>query len=66
MKVMSLVGWNEPDGTRHEAGEVVEIDPSIVRDFDDLSFGKTVLILPDERSETKPIFKPAMETKEQK
>lgn len=64
MKVVCLVGWNEPDGTRHEAGEVVEIDPSTVPDFNDLSFGKTVLILPDERKETKP-FKPTMETKEQ-
>ena len=64
MRVLSVVGWNEPDGTRHEAGEVAEIDPAKVPDLNDLSFGKTVHILPDEPpKQTKP-FKPPMETKE--
>ena len=72
MRVLSVVGWNEPDGTRHEAGEVAEIDPAKVPDLNDLSFGKTVHILPDEPErkpsewEARKPFKPPMETKETK
>ena len=62
-KVQVLTGFNEPDGTRHEAGEIIDLK---VLDFGDLTFNGTVRLVPDERSETKPIFKPAMETKEQK
>lgn len=64
-KVLTVIGWNEPDGTRHEAGEVTVIDPEKVFDFLELSQAGTIQILPDEPpKETKP-FKPPMETKEQ-
>lgn len=45
----TLLQWTEPDGTtRHEPGEVTEIDPARVFDLADLIKGGTVEQLPDE------------------
>lgn len=67
MRVLTVIGWSEPDGTRHEVGEVTVIEPEKVFDFLDLSQAGTIQILPDEppKPDTKP-FKPPMETKEPK
>ena len=62
-KVQVLAGFNEPDGTRHEAGEIIDLE---VIDFGDLTFNGTIRLLPDEPPKTdKKPFKPTMETKEQ-
>ena len=72
MRVLSVVGWNEPDGTRHEAGEVAEISREKVFDFLELSHAGTIQFLSDEPErkpsewEARKPFKPPMETKETK
>ena len=67
MKVMSLVGWNEPDGTRHEAGEEIVIEQSKVFDFLELSQAGTIQILPEPPKQDKQDrpYKPEMEFKQE-
>lgn len=59
--VKVLADFTEPNGTRHETGEVVELDDRIVFDLEYLILGGTVEIQP---KPTKPSpYKPPMETK---
>jgi len=46
-KYRSLEQWNEPEsagGKRHEKGEVLEIDPKVIFDLDDLLRGGTLTL----------------------
>lgn len=55
------IGFNEPDGTRHEIGEVVELDDRNVPDLEYLILGGT-LEVQAKPSKPKP-YVPPMETK---
>ena len=66
MRVLTVIGWSEPDGTQHEVGEVTVIEPEKVFDFLDLSQAGTIQILHDEPPKQNKPFKPPMETKEPK
>lgn len=66
MNIKTLIGWNEPDGTRHEAGEIwKEVPQDKIPDFEDLIENGTIEKFPAYRVEAGKPFKPTMETKEQ-
>ena len=66
MRLRTLVGWNEADGTRHDEGEIWDRVPEDkVPDLEDLLENGTIEKLPTIKLDIPP-FKPAMETKEQK
>lgn len=62
--VKVLIGFNEPNGTRHEAGEEVELDTDAVPDLEYLAVGGTLQPLKVSKPENTKPYKPAMETKD--
>lgn len=61
--VKVLTGFNEPNGTRHEVGETIELDEKQVPDLEYLVLGGTLEIVSVIKERVTTTFKPNMETK---